>query len=176
MMSTPEVDPLKYPIGKFAPPASYTEQDMLKWIDEIKNLPGKLRQAVMALNETQLDTPYRPGGWTIRQTVHHIADSHANALIRFKLALTEENPTIKPYDEAAWALLPDSKLQMEPSLRMLEGIHLRWVAILQSMDDKQWDRTFVHPESGATIPLRRTLGLYAWHGKHHLAHITRVKF
>jgi hypothetical protein len=175
-MSTPEVDPLKYPIGKFAAPVSYTEQEMLKWIDDIKSLPGKLRQAVMALNETQLDTPYRPGGWTIRQTVHHIADSHVNALLRFKWALTEENPTIKPYDEAAWALLPDAKLQIEPSLRMLEGIHLRWVTILQSMDDKQWDRTFVHPESGAAIPLRRTLGLYAWHGKHHLAHITNVKF
>jgi hypothetical protein len=174
-MST-ELDSAKYPLGKFAPPSSYTEQEMLEWIDEIKSLPGKLRQAVMTLNETQLDTPYRKGGWTIRQTVHHVADSHMNALMRFKWALTEDNPTIKPYEEADWAMLADSRLPIEPSLRILEGIHMRWVALLQSMDNAQWDRTFIHPESGAVIPLRRTLGLYAWHGNHHLAHITGVKF
>jgi uncharacterized damage-inducible protein DinB len=175
-MSTPEVDTKKYPIGKFAAPASYTQQQMQQWIEDIKSLPGKLRMAVMSLNEKQLDTPYRPGGWTIRQTVHHVADSHMNAIIRFKLALTEDNPTIKPYEEADWAMLADSRLALEPSLKMLEGVHLRWAALLESMSEEQWDRTFVHPESGATIPLRRNLGLYAWHGNHHLAHITGVKF
>ncbi|MEO6524147.1 MAG: YfiT family bacillithiol transferase [Mucilaginibacter sp.] len=171
-----ELDPLKYPIGKFTPPTSYTEQQMLAWIDDIRSLPGKVRNAVMPLTEAQLDTPYRPGGWTIRQVVHHIADSHINAFIRLKWTLTEDNPTIKPYEEADWALLPDYKLPVEPSLRMLEGLHLRFVAILESLNDDQWDRTFVHPASGETIPLRKLLGLYAWHGNHHLAHIKGAKF
>jgi hypothetical protein len=175
-MSTPTADPQKYPIGKFAAPVSYTQQQMQHWIEEIKSLPGKLRLAVMSLNEKQLDTPYRPGGWTIRQTVHHIADSHANAIIRFKLALTEDKPTIKPYEEADWAMLPDSRLPLEPSLRMLEGIHARWVTLMETMSEEQWDHAFIHPETGATVPLRRNLGLYAWHGNHHLAHITGVKF
>jgi hypothetical protein len=174
-MSTPITDTQKYPIGKFAAPASYTQQQMQQWIEEIKGLPGQLRLAVISLNEKQLDTPYRPGGWTIRQTVHHLADSHANAIIRFKLALTEDKPTIKPYEEADWAMLPDSRLPLEPSLRMIEGIHARWVALMESMSEEQWDRAFIHPEMGATVPLRRNLGLYAWHGNHHLAHITGVK-
>jgi hypothetical protein len=175
-MSTTQLDPAKYPIGKFVAPASYTQQEMLHWIDEIKALPGKLRQAVMQLNETQLDTPYRPGGWTIRQVVHHIADSHANAFIRFKWALTEANPTIKAYHEADWALLPDYRLPIEPPLRMLEGLHLRWVAILETMNEEQWNKTYIHPESGEMVPLRKALGMYAWHGNHHLAHIAGVKF
>lgn len=175
-MSTTQLDPAKYPIGKFTAPASYTQHDIQHWINEIKTLPGKLRQAVMALNETQLDTPYRPGGWTIRQVVHHVADSHANALIRFKWALTEDNPTIKAYHEAEWALLPDYKLPVEPSLRMLKGTHLRWAAILESMGDDQWNRTFIHPATGESVPLRKNLGMYAWHGNHHLAHIKGVKF
>lgn len=175
-MSTQQLDPAKYPIGKFIAPASYTEQEMLGWIDEIKALPGRLRTAVMALSETQLDTPYRTGGWTIRQVVHHVADSHANALVRFKLALTEDNPTIKPYQEADWALLPDYRLPVEPALRMLEGLHLRWAAMLESMDDEQWNKTYFHPASGEKSPLRKALGMYAWHGNHHLAHIAGVKF
>ena len=175
-MSTTATEEAKYPIGKFKAPASYTPHEMQEWIDNIKALPGKLRMAVMTLNEKQLDTPYRTGGWTIRQTVHHIADSHMNALIRFKLALTEDNPTIKPYEEADWALLPDSRLPIEPSLRLLEGLHMRWVALMDGMTEEQWDRSFIHPETGATVPLRRNLGLYSWHGEHHLAHITGVKF
>lgn len=175
-MSTEAIDPAKYPIGKFTAPSSYTEQEMLDWIDEIKTLPGRLRQAVMALTEPQLDTPYRTGGWKIRQVVHHIADSHANALIRLKWALTEDNPTIKTYEEADWALLQDYKLPVEPALRMLEGVHLRFVAILETLNEDQWNRTFVHPASGETIPVRKLLGLYAWHGNHHLAHITGVRF
>ena len=175
-MNTPEVEQAKYPIGKFKAPASYTHHDLHQWIEDIKALPAQLRIAVMQLNEKQLDTPYRTGGWTIRQTVHHVADSHANAFIRFKLALTEDNPTIKPYNEADWALLADSRLPIEPALRMLEGIHMRWVALLESLSEEQWDRCFIHPEMGAKVPLRRSLGLYAWHGKHHLAHIKSVKF
>jgi uncharacterized damage-inducible protein DinB len=175
-MSNTTLDPAKYPIGKFTVPSSYTEQEMLHWIEEIKSLPAKLRQAVMTLSEPQLDTPYRPGGWTIRQVVHHVADSHANAFIRFKWALTEDNPTIKAYQEGDWALLQDYRLPVEPALRMLEGLHLRWVAILETMNEEQWNKTFVHPESKETVPLRKLLGLYAWHGNHHLAHITGVKF
>ncbi|EHQ27110.1 YfiT family bacillithiol transferase [Mucilaginibacter paludis] len=174
-MST-ALDPAKYPIGKFTAPSSYTQQEMQAWIDDIKTLPGRLHKAVMTLTEPQLDTPYRTGGWTIRQVVHHVADSHANALIRFKLALTEDNPTIKPYEEADWALLADYRLPVEPALRMLEGLHLRWAAILEGMDEDQWNKTFYHPASGETAPLRKILGMYAWHGKHHLAHITGVKF
>ncbi|RKR81451.1 DinB family protein [Mucilaginibacter gracilis] len=175
-MSNEALDSQKYPIGKFTAPASYTQQQMLQWIDDIKTLPGRLHQALMGLTETQMDTPYRPGGWTIRQVVHHVADSHANAFIRLKWALTEENPTIKAYEEGEWALLPDYKLPIEPTLRMLEGLHLRWVAILETLDDDQWNRTFVHPASGEVIPVRKLLGLYAWHGNHHLAHINGVKF
>jgi uncharacterized damage-inducible protein DinB len=175
-MSTDQSDKAKYPIGKFIAPASYTQHQMQLWIEEIKNLPGKLRQAVMTLSEPQLDTPYRTGGWTIRQVVHHVADSHLNCLIRFKLALTEDNPTIKPYEEADWALLPDYRLPVEPSLRLLEGLHIRWVALLQSLDEDQWSRTFYHPASGDTISLRKALGMYAWHGNHHLAQVTGVKF
>lgn len=175
-MSTDQLEKTKYPIGTFRAPVSYTQQDIQHWIADIKSLPARLRQAVMALNEKQLDTPYRLGGWTIRQVVHHIADSHSNCLTRFKLALTEDNPTIKPYEEADWALLTDYKLPVEPALRMLEGIHLRWVALLETMTEDQWNRTFFHPANNETVPLRKALGSYAWHGNHHLAHIKAVKF
>ncbi len=175
-MSTEATESQKYPIGKYAPPASFTQEQMNEWIAEFKALPGKLRTAVMGLDETQLETPYRPGGWTIRQTVHHVADSHMNALIRFKWALTEDNPTIKPYEEKDWAVLADSKLPLEPSLKIIEGVHARLVALFESMSEEQWSRTFIHPESGATILLKRNLGLYAWHGNHHLAHITNTQF
>lgn len=165
---------LKYPTGKFVPPASYTEDDLRRWINEIKVLPGKMRQAVISLNEKQLDTQYRTGGWTLRQVVHHVADSHLNSLIRFKLALTENNPIVKPYEEAYWALLPDYRMPVESSLRILEGVHSHWVNLLESFTENEWDRTFTNPESGQTIPLKRALGLYAWHGRHHLAHITET--
>jgi hypothetical protein len=165
---------LKYPIGKFSPPVSYTNDDIRHWINDIKILPGKIRQAVISLNEKQLDTQYRTGGWTIRQVIHHVADSHMNSLIRFKLALTENNPTIKPYEEADWALLPDYRLPVESSLRILEGIHQHWVTLLESFGEKEWGRTFTNPESGQTIPLKRALALYAWHCRHHLAHITET--
>lgn len=165
---------LKYPIGKFQKPLSYTETDILTWIDEIKTLPGKLRQAVMPLSEELLDTPYRPGGWTLRQVVHHIPDSHLNSLTRFKLAMTEDNPTIKPYEEDRWALLADYRLPVESSLKMLEAIHIHLVALFESFTEDDWSRTFYHPANDATSTLKRNLALYAWHGNHHLAHITET--
>jgi hypothetical protein len=165
---------MKFPIGKFKAPVSYTTDDLRTWITTIKEFPGRLRQAIINLNEKQLDTPYRTGGWTIRQVVHHVADSHMNALLRFKWALTEENPTIKPYEEADWALLPDYRLPVEPSLRILEGLHLHWAALLESFNEEEWSRTFMHPSSGETMQLKKALALYAWHSKHHLAHVAET--
>jgi len=167
-------DELKYPIGKFTVPVSYTNDDIHHWVNDIKVMPGKLRHTIMKLNDTQLDTPYRPGGWTIRQVVHHMADSHMNSLIRFKWALTEEKPVIKAYEQANWALLPDYRLPVESSLKMLDGIHQHLVALFESFSEDDWSRTFIHPETGAIISLKRNLALYAWHGKHHLAHITNT--
>ena len=165
---------MKYPTGKFKAPVSYTAEDMRSFIATIQELPGRLRQAVMPLTETQLDTPYRTGGWTLRQVVHHVADSHMNAVLRFKWALTEENTVIKAYEEADWALLPDYRLPVEPSLKILEGLHLHWVALLESFNENEWARTYVHPQSGETVALKKALALYAWHCKHHLAHITET--
>jgi hypothetical protein len=165
---------LCYPTGRFNPPASYTQHAINGWINDIKILPGKLRNAVIGLNEQQLNTQYRTGGWTIRQVVHHVADSHMNSIIRFKWALTENNPVIKAYEEADWALLPDYRLPIEPSLKMLEGIHQRMTALFESFTENEWNRTFIHPETGAEISLKRNLATYSWHGKHHLAHITET--
>ncbi len=165
---------LKFPAGKFKAPVSYTAEDIRKWITIIKEFPGRLRQAIIGLNEKQLDTPYRTGGWSLRQVVHHVADSHMNSILRFKWALTEDNPTIKPFEEADWALLPDYRLPVEPSLRILEGLHLHWVALLESFTDEEWSRTFMHPQSGETMQLKKALALYACHSKHHLAHITET--
>ena len=169
-------DILKYPVGKFTPPVSYTQEEMANWINDIKTLPGKVRNAVIGLTEPQLNTPYRPGGWTIKQVVHHLADSHMNSLIRFKWAMTEENPTIKTYKEAEWAMLRDYQLPVESSLKMLEGIHQHLVALFESMTDEEWSRTFYHPEMKIDVSLKRNLGLYSWHSRHHLAHITNTKF
>jgi DinB superfamily len=165
---------MQYPIGKFKAPVSYTAEDIRKWTTTIKEFPGRLRQAIISLNEKQLDTTYRTGGWTIRQVVHHVADSHMNALMRLKLALTEENPTVKPYEEADWALLADYRMPVESSLKILEGIHLHWVAILESLTEEEWNRTFLQPASGNVIQLKKALALYAWHSKHHLAHVTET--
>jgi hypothetical protein len=165
---------LKYPTGKFKPPVSYTQEDLRTWITIIKEFPGRLRHAIMGLNEQQLDTPYRLGGWTLRQVVHHVADSHMQSVMRFKWALTEDAPTIKPYEEADWALLPDYRMPVEPSLRLLEGLHQRWVALLETFTEEEWNRTFVNPESGSTLQLKKALALYAWHCKHHLAHVTET--
>jgi uncharacterized damage-inducible protein DinB len=145
-------------------------------IAAIAETPGLLRGAVRGLSPDQLGTPYRPGGWTVKQVVHHVPDSHLNAYTRFKLALTEDEPTIKPYNEAAWAELPDSrKVPIDVSLDLLDALHLRWVAVLRSMDPADFNRTLRHPEHGKIFTLRQMLGLYAWHGRHHVAHVTSLK-
>ncbi|MGG3466045.1 YfiT family bacillithiol transferase [Neobacillus pocheonensis] len=160
----------RYPIGKFQFSDKVTAESTEGWINEIEALPGMVRAAVKDLNNQQLDTPYRPGGWTIRQVVHHLADSHMNAYIRFKLALTEENPIIKPYEEGKWAELSDSRLPVEISLSMLEALHIRLVHLLRGLTPTEYEKTFLHPESGE-VSVGKNIGLYAWHGRHHLAHI-----
>jgi uncharacterized damage-inducible protein DinB len=161
----------RYPIGKFQFDGEITNNVTKSWIDEIEDLPELLRNAVRELDNEQLNTPYRSGGWTVRQVVHHIADSHINAYVRFKLALTEENPVIKPYDEGKWAELPDYKLPIDISLSLLESLHKRWVKLLHSLSPSDMEKTFMHPESGE-VSVGMNIGIYAWHGRHHLAHIT----
>jgi hypothetical protein len=164
-------DDLRYPIGRFAPPATYSPEWRRQAIEIIADTPARMRDAVRGLTEGQLATPYRPGGWTLRQVAHHVPDSHLNAYVRLKLALTEEAPTIKPYDEAAWADLSDSAtVSVDVSLALLEAVHARWVALLNSMREGDYDRTYTHPETGQHT-LNYLLGLYAWHGPHHTAHI-----
>jgi uncharacterized damage-inducible protein DinB len=165
---------LKYPIGKFDKNFEITPELKQVFVKEVSELPKKLEDAVKNLSDEQLDMPYRPEGWTARQTVHHIADSHLNALTRFKLALTEDAPTIRPYFEDRWANLADSFLPIEPSLQIIEGLHLRWAALLNSMSGEDFQRKLSHPESGEWT-LGKMLGLYAWHGRHHTAHITKLR-
>ena len=170
------IEELKYPIGKFVKPDSYTPQVLHQYILDIELFPSRLRVEVETLTDDQLDTHYRPGGWTIRQVVHHCADSHMNSFVRFKLALTEDTPTIKPYFEDRWAVLADSKsMPVEPALKLLEGLHQRWVVVLKSLSEKDFEKKFVHPEREKEIRLNETLGIYAWHCHHHLAHITSLK-
>ena len=165
---------LRYPVGRFIPPATSTAEDRSLQIQTLRLLPGRLRAAVNGLSDLQLDTPYRPEGWTARQVVHHVADSHTNSYVRFKLALTEDWPTIKPYDEAAWAKLADSGLPVEVSLKWLEAMHERWVVLLESMSEEDFQKGFVHPEMGRQ-KLETTLALYDWHSRHHTAHITGLR-
>jgi uncharacterized damage-inducible protein DinB len=166
---------LRYPIGKFHYDGPLSEEQMRSSLDDIARTPENLRAAVKGLSEAQLDKPYRPGGWTVRQVTHHVPDSHMNAYIRFKLALTEDDPTIKPYAEDRWAQLADTKnTPIEVSLTMLDSLHDRWVRLLRSMTAENWQRTFRHPEMGP-MTLEKTLALYAWHGRHHVAHITALR-
>ena len=167
-------DELRYPIGRFRPPAASTPGIRAAQIETLRRLPERLRAAVAGLNDAQLDTPYRDGGWTVRQVVHHFADSHANSVIRFKLALTEDWPTIKPYDEAAWARLPDTRLPIDSSLVFIDGLHARWVALLESMSEEDFQRGFNHPERGRHESAT-SLALYEWHSRHHTAHITSLR-
>ena len=167
-------DDLRYPVGRFCPPAASMPGVRAAQIETLRLLPERLRAAVAGLNEAQLDTPYRDEGWTVRQVVHHFADSHANAFIRFKLALTEDWPTIKPYDEAAWARLPDSRLPIDGSLVFIDSLHARWVALLQSMSEADFQRGYNHPEMGPQN-LAAALALYEWHSRHHVAHITNLR-
>ena len=169
------MEELKYPIGKFVEPESYTGEQRAAWIRELEEFPSRLRAAVERLPDDVLDTPYRPGGWTVRQVVHHVADSHMNCYVRFKLALTEDAPVIKPYKEALWANLPEaSHAPVSMSLDLLESIHIRLVAMLKNMQASEWDRTYFNPESKRDWKLGSVLALYAWHGKHHLAHVGLV--
>lgn len=169
-----EKDSLRYPIGKFSYDAAAGMKQINEWIADIERLPDQLVKAVIDLTEQQLNTPYREKGWTLRQVVHHLADSHLNALIRTKLLLTEDEPLIKPYDEKKWATLRDNELPAEVSLNILKGLHSRWVRILKFTGGEDWDRVLNHPENGQ-MSLKRITALYAWHGKHHLAHITSLK-
>lgn len=166
---------LRYPIGKFHFDRPTTAEHRPKLIEEISQAPGNLRAAVQGLSPQQLDTPYRPEGWTVRQVVHHVPDSHMNAYIRFKLALTEDEPTIKPYEQQLWADLADTKsTPIEVSLTMLDSLHHRWTQLLQSLTPRDWKLTFRHPELGV-VSLEKNLALYAWHGRHHVAHITGLR-
>ena len=170
------IEKLKFPIGKLKMPGEITVETISTYIQDIADFPERLKGEVIYLRDPELDTPYRPGGWTIRQVVHHCADSHMNSLIRFKLALTENKPVIKPYFEDRWAELSDSKIMsILPSLEILAGIHQRWVHLLQGLTNQQWKSTFIHPEQGREYRLDESLGLYAWHCNHHLAHIINLK-
>jgi len=170
-----DLDKLKYPIGKYHVEENINRAAVNRFIKEIELLPQRLADAVKGLNPEQLRTPYRPEGWTIQQVVHHIADSHMNAYVRFKLALTEDKPIIKPYDEKLWAELPDSKLfDINVSLVLIDSLHKRWTTLLKQLNDKELDKEFLHPESGMKN-LRETICHYAWHGNHHLAHIISAK-
>jgi hypothetical protein len=167
---------LKYPIGLFVNPPAITDEFISEWISVIASFPKNIESETKHLNDQQLDTRYRPEGWTIRQVIHHCADSHMNSFIRLKLALTEENPTIKPYLEDRWAELTDSNnLPVSSSLKIIEGVHERWVALLKSLTNDQWKRTFIHPEHGKIFSIDEATGFYAWHCEHHLAHICQAK-
>jgi hypothetical protein len=169
-----EMETLQYPVGRFTAPASSGASERKEQIETLRLLPERLRAAVRGLNDAQLDTPYREGGWTVRQVVHHFADSHANSYVRFKLAMTEDWPTIKPYDEAAWARLADSRMAIAPSLDFVSGIHARLVGLLESMTEADFVRGFHHPERGR-VTLGENLALYDWHSRHHVAHITSFR-
>jgi uncharacterized damage-inducible protein DinB len=166
---------LRFPVGKFKFPDSVTAAERAAFVEQIAQTPAKLRAAVAGLSDTQLDTPYRPGGWTVRQVIHHVPDSHLNSYTRFRLALTEAEPTIKPYLEDQWAELPDARtLPVEVSLALLEPLHTRWVTLLRLLSDEQWRRALRHPDLGL-VTLEQNAALYAWHGRHHTAHITSLR-
>jgi uncharacterized damage-inducible protein DinB len=165
----------RYPVGKFHFDGPLTTEQKQAFLTDVTQTPENLRAAVKGLSDPQLDTPYRDGGWTVRQVVHHVPDSHMNAYVRFKLALTEDDPTIKPYAEDRWAELADTKVTpVDVSLVLLDTLHYRWVQLLRSLAPEDWKRTFRHPELGP-MTLEKTLALYAWHGRHHVAHITELR-
>lgn len=166
----------RYPIGKFSAPGRYDAEAVAGHLRVLAELPGRLRDAVDGLDEGQLDTPYREGGWTVRQLVHHVADSHMNSYIRGRLALTEDRPGIMAYDEKKWAELADARTEpIEPSLQILEGVHRRWVALWSTLDRPAWDRALVHPEYAEPITLWWLAALYDWHSRHHVAHVTELR-
>ncbi len=166
---------LRYPIGTYEPPANITDADLDRWIGQIESLPAEMRVAVDGLTDAQLDTPYRAEGWTVRQVVHHVGDSHLNAIARLKLTLTEDTPTIRTYKEAAWAELADYAMPVEVTLSFLDRLHARWTTVLRSLDRADFERLLYHPEAEQTMRLSRLTGLYAWHGRHHVAHINGLR-
>jgi len=166
---------MRYPIGKFHFEGPTSEEQKQSYVRDIEQAPANLRAAVKGLSDQQLDTPYRPEGWTVRQVAHHVPDSHLNAYVRFKLALTEDEPTIKPYAEDRWAQLADTQTTpLEVSLTLLDSLHVRWVRLLHSLKPDDWKRTFRHPEMGL-VSLEKNLALYSWHGRHHIAHIAGLR-
>ena len=176
MATTAHETDLRYPVGRFDFDAPISESDHPLLIATIAETPGALRSAVAGMSRDQLETRYRPGGWTVKQVVHHVPDSHMNAFVRFKLALTEDTPIIKPYDEAAWATLPDAKhTPIETSLTLLTSLHERWVGLLRAMSSSDFSRKLNHPDWDAPLSLDTMLALYAWHGPHHTAHITNLR-
>jgi uncharacterized damage-inducible protein DinB len=170
------MEDLRYPVGKFEYAGPLTSADRTSCIERIAAAPAALRAAVAGLTDPQLDTPYRPQGWTVRQVVHHVPDSHLNAYTRFRLGLTESLPTIKPYEEARWAELPDARTApVAISLALLDTLHIRWVLLLREMGKDDWQRKLVHPEHKREMSLDELLAMYAWHGEHHVAHVTRLR-
>ena len=174
-MSDNIIEQLKYPIGKFQTKTDYADADRNRDIERIESLAVKLNDAVNGFTEAQFDTPYRTDGWTVRQLIHHIADSHLHAWIRIKWALTESNPTIKAYNEKLWADTPDNELPVSTSLMLIAAHHARWAKTLRKLKNDDWQKSFVHPATGATITIDRMVQLYSWHGEHHLAHILKLK-
>jgi DinB superfamily len=175
-MSDNDLDALRYPVGRFVYQGPQTPGQRLDCIASIEAAPAGVRRAVEGLGEAQLDTPYRKGGWTVRQVVHHLPDSHLNAYTRFRLALTEPTPTIRPYQEHLWAELPDARsAPIELSLALLETLHRRWTLLLRSLGPAEWELRYLHPEHGREWTLDEVLAMYAWHGEHHTAHITRLR-
>ena len=167
---------LRYPVGPYRRTERVGRAELDAWISELEALPRHLRKAADGMGDQELDTPYRPGGWTARQVVHHIADGHMSAYTRFRLALTEETPTVKPFEETRWAELVDAKSgPVEPSLAVVDGLHQRWVMLLRSMPDEDFKRRYRHPDRGELVALEETLGYFAWHSRHHVAQILSVR-
>ena len=175
-MNPVDLEKLKYPIGKFEAPKEYTSEYLSAKIAIIESFPERLRKETAQLTEEQLNTPYRPGGWTIRQVIHHCAESHMNCYIRIKWSLTENNPVIKAYDEALWSELPDSlTMPIEPTLNLLNGLHFRLAYIMKNLSPADLEKSFIHPENNSEYQIKQIIGMYAWHSEHHLAHITNIK-
>jgi len=173
---TEDIELLRYPIGKYHKPESHTPELRSEWISILEALPSWMDTVIENLDEAQLHTEYRPGGWTVNQVIHHVADSHMNAYVRVKLALTEDNPQIKPYKEELWARLSDSEtVPVNVSVTLLHALHRRWAAVLRSMSEKDWDRTYYHPESERNVPMWEVVALYAWHSRHHIEHIRKLR-
>ncbi len=169
------MEELKYPIGKLTFPDVITNANIQTWIKDIAEFPSQLRSEVDKLSPEQLEWKYRPDGWCIRQVVHHCADSHINSQMRFKLALTEDKPTIKPYEEALWALLPDMHSPVEWSIELMVNLHKRWVRLLENLSENDLKKEYIHPEHGRSFNLAQTIALYSWHCRHHLAHVKQAK-